>query len=594
VLAAFSAIVALYLGFFAFEPEVAVVVVKHSGYWLIFTAFILFLFNLGHCLRGRWQVLGRSMLPLPALLLVVLSSVVLLLSQPADYKIVMDEPILSSTALQMHLEKQAMTATRGHMIGGAFNLVESYVDKRPIFYPFLVSLLHDLTGFRSMQGAVLNALLLPFLLVLLFVSGRMLTNRDAGGYLAMGLSMTVPLLAMNANSAGFDLLNLVMILVALLAACCYMQQPDASHQNAFIFAAVLLAQTRYESALYIAPVALIVFYVWWREGKVELSKAALFVPLLLISVPLKNLILKGYPLLWEVKEHGGAPFMLRYIPENLGHAADYFFALPGRQPNSLFLSVLFCICLLFLVVLIIRRRIVRPEYGVVWLLFALGMVASFLLLMIYHWGQIDDILATRIVLPFLLFQVLFATWGLGQLPDRWRVLPVMVGMTLCVFFAVSRPHLLSNSALWWVDLSSSIRWQREKYIQYRDSNPLFVANYLILATAEKVAAISWDEAVDRKRELDLHQKIGTFGEILFLEYCLVEETRPGERELVVAVDRHFEREVLEEFRHGDGHYMQLSRLKSVHFEQDEPMSVIDAEVLSGSVARDKLFVEMLP
>ena len=56
---------------------------------------------------------------------------------------------------------------------------------------------------------------------------------------------------MNANSGGFDLLNLVMLLGTALAAYSYLRAPNAQRMNTLILMGILLAQSRYESVLYV-------------------------------------------------------------------------------------------------------------------------------------------------------------------------------------------------------------------------------------------------------------------------------------------------------------------------------------------------------
>ena len=57
-----------------------------------------------------------------------------------DYKILMDDYLLAATAKEMHLTGEVAVAEFGRTIDGEFQVIQSFVDKRPWFYPFLVSL----------------------------------------------------------------------------------------------------------------------------------------------------------------------------------------------------------------------------------------------------------------------------------------------------------------------------------------------------------------------------------------------------------------------------------------------------------------------
>jgi hypothetical protein len=81
-----------------------------------------------------------------------------------------------------------------------------------------------------MQGFYLNAVLLVVFLGLIFNLGKRLCA-PYGGYLGVGLMATVPLLVVNATSSGFDLLNIVMILILAERLEAYLRQPDAFRLN---------------------------------------------------------------------------------------------------------------------------------------------------------------------------------------------------------------------------------------------------------------------------------------------------------------------------------------------------------------------------
>ncbi len=67
-------------------------------------------------------------------------------SEPFQGKILNDEFVLQSTAFNMHYFRDVAMMVRGYDIQGVFLSTDSYLDKRPYFYPLLVSLFHDLTG----------------------------------------------------------------------------------------------------------------------------------------------------------------------------------------------------------------------------------------------------------------------------------------------------------------------------------------------------------------------------------------------------------------------------------------------------------------
>ena len=177
-----SCLLAIYLGFFAFEATASVQVIKHAAYWLLLTTALLLMHATYVVYRDSSFRLNLNFIRSQRVPLLVIAglSIVFYLLQDDGYKIVMDEPVLAATALHMHHEKEAMTLTKAYNIGGTFNVLGGYVGKRPNFFPFLVSVLHDLTGYRADQGIVLNHLLTPLFLGVLYIVGHRFGGRGGG------------------------------------------------------------------------------------------------------------------------------------------------------------------------------------------------------------------------------------------------------------------------------------------------------------------------------------------------------------------------------------------------------------------------------
>ncbi|MGY8717810.1 MAG: hypothetical protein ACKVI3_08530, partial [Verrucomicrobiia bacterium] len=102
-----------------------------------------------------------------------------------------------------------------------------------------------------------------YFLVRRVVSGRIAWT----GLACFGAS---PLLAQNANGAGMDLLNLAMVVLTMLLAARFLARPDERRLSVLFLACVLLAQTRYESLLFVLTTGLVVLEGWRRAGRIIL------------------------------------------------------------------------------------------------------------------------------------------------------------------------------------------------------------------------------------------------------------------------------------------------------------------------------------
>ena len=578
-----AVLLGFYLGFGVFDSAAAIQLIKYGGYWLLLLTFLLLLLNLyqrvpERSLGALWQC---KQWRLPAGY-VLICTALLLTMQPSGYKITMDEPVLAATALQMHLEKEVMAVARAYEVNGVFSLLGGYVDKRPYFFPFLASLLHDLTGYRALQGVVLNGLLAPLFLSLLFVVGRLFW-RDWGGYIAVGLFMTVPLLAMNANGAGFDVLNLVMILGASIAAYSYLQRPSSRRMNTLILMGLLLAQTRYESVLYVLAVGSVIAVVWLRQRSIELTWTAIAAPLLIVSFPLQQIIFDDYEGLWQLDHHGvDRPFSLTFVLSNLSRAGLYFFAMNRHQPNSLLLSLLFVAALVGLAGLIVWRRHrfdLSGNGALAVLAFAAVVLVNFSILMAYHWGQIDDIVATRLVLPFVLFQVVTVVFFLSFF-QQFKSSGVVCFALICVFFiSVTRPLCARSDFLMSAMHLQEVNWLQEQARARRGQSVLFLSNRHLVPIVEQVSALTVDDAISGKDRLDLHLRLGTFSEVLIVyirPLAVGADVSPELAKLAqmeVALNEAFEMTTLEEQKLNDWATIRLARLTRVRLDDSDRLDV---------------------
>lgn len=436
---------ALVLGFWSFTPHQAVSLVRHYGYWSVLASVLAFSIAVVRSLRGEavriqaWRSWWRPVA-------VALGAAVFLhLHERHEFKIVADEVVLQLTAKQLHEAREASVVVRGYDFAGNFSPMGSYVDKRPLVFPFLLSLLHDVTGFRPGNVHVLNAVLSGVLMLLLVLIGRRLDSWSAG-VAAVLLMATMPLLAQNAVGSGFELLNLVMIAAVVWLGLRAGEQPrNADRLSAFVLGGVVLAQVRYESALFVLPVGAAVAYLWWRERELWLPWGLFLAPLLLVICPLHYNVFKISEAAWQLEDVAGAerPFALGYFYDNVGHALNFLLSTDGSQGNSLLIAALGALSLGFFILLLYRRHreIFSRQPGLaVFSILLLGLMAHTFLMLCYFWGKWDDPIIRRLSLPahvlFVLATVMI--WpSLISHRHRWRIL---AGLSLAYGLSFTIPQ----------------------------------------------------------------------------------------------------------------------------------------------------------
>ena len=117
-----------------------------------------------------------------------------------------------------------------------------------------------------------------------------------------------------------------MLTGVLWLACRYAERPDRASAEALYLGAVLLAQTRYESAIFIVPVAGLMIWGWTRAKKIILPWSIWLTPIFMMPYVLQNRQFGSNENLWELAGQGGGatvPFSLDYLPVwDLDHAGD--------------------------------------------------------------------------------------------------------------------------------------------------------------------------------------------------------------------------------------------------------------------------------
>ncbi len=424
----------------AFLPgyDTAVALAAGLGYWVLAALVAAFGYFTYMALRAaggggvrRWLAASGA-----GLAVVVAVSVFLQLHEPHRPKVLYDEDTLCGTAMQMHFERQAAYPARAHYIDDSLQVTSVTVDKRPVFFPFALSIVHDLTGYRPSNVFILNALATFALLALLYAWARPVAG-DRVAVAAVLLLGGLPLLAQNATGAGFEVLNLALIAALALAGRRYLSQPGSGGLDMLICIGVMLATTRYESALYLVAMAVIVLAKWVRQRRVTLTWFSAISPLFVLPLLLTNRVFLGNDGFFQAGE--GAFLSAAFLPENLSRAVYFLFSGPfGISASSLLLSAAGALCLLLVGVRCITSLVGWKNWDATTLAFApilAAALANTLLGLLEHWGQWTDPMAARFSLPFHLAMAMCVVLALSGAGKRLLNASVAISAGWLLLFA---------------------------------------------------------------------------------------------------------------------------------------------------------------
>lgn len=527
-LLAASCLLALILGRLALSVDWALRAVIEGGYWFTFFTFGLWIWVVWEWVAhaGSGFALRRA-LPLAPMALVLCTGLVWQAHETHGFKILSDESLLLGTSQGLHMDRQVGYPVRATDVQGPFQILQAVLDKRPFFYPFLVSLVHDLTGYRSTNPFWLNTLLGFVFLGFLYAVGCKAGGRKAGGVLLVLLAGGLPLLAQQATGGGCELLNLTLATGWWWLVVKYLERPDNRTQDALVLTAVLLALTRYESVLFLVSTALVLVLAWWREGRVLFRWPTWVAPFLLLPMFWLNRAFSADDSLGGIQSLGAdTPFALKYIPSNLGHVLAYFFSFDGYQPNSPFLAVLGLLGLLGFVLW--GQRVLRAgvsadgtELGLV--MGAFGPLAVTGFMMVYFGGQFDHPVIHRLSLPTQLFMLVATAAAAGRvlkLPDRgWNWLIIAAIMSLVCW---SLPVMAKNAYGRDYAPAVAMAWRREFLAQRPERDFLILDRDSTFWITERVAATPVQQAAARKAGLIFHLRNHSFSAIYVFQIFAVE------------------------------------------------------------------------
>ena len=567
-----SAALAVWLAFVAVAPARTERLIVHGGYYYILAVFGLWIFfgaRLASARRETWMAWLRA--PGFAGLFLVAATVFAVATDGFAHKVLFDEYVLEGTAWHMHLTKEIGTPIRAYDFSGTWLVIDTFLDKRPYFFAFLVSLLHDLTGFRLENVFVLNVALTFALLAATYWLVRAVTARAAPALLAVALLATLPLFGQNATGASMELLNLAMIAAVMIAATLYLRVPGDDRLSFLVLGTVLLAQSRYESVLFVFPVAAVIVLGWWRAGRVVLSWPALLAPLLLVPYVWHDRFVSTKPTLWQLREGESARFAWHYLGNNLEGARKFFFSISPAQPNSLWLALVGLAAAAWAVISLWRRWRARDLRGVtgtaefpVVALFALTVAANLGMLMFYYWSRLDEPIASRFALPLCFVFALGGGWLANSLGRRWRhAMPVLAGGLAAWVLVLGAPAYAHRLYTTQNLVMHELNWELEEVAARPGPVLLITAKATLPFLLEKIPAVNTFLARVRAPQIAWHMKQGTFREVVVSQ---VLRPTSGQGEMIVDPDEelpeNFRLETVAEKRFG-ARWIRISRVREI-------------------------------
>lgn len=220
---------------------------EYTGYYFILVSFLLWV----SCLSTLYFTRLKAILQkhYQGLLLSTLLIVFIFFISPPKFGVLMDETNLVGISMAMYQSKKASLPLRGVNLEYEKPSYMTKVDKRPIFFSFLISLMHSLRGYSAYNGFVVNFIAGVMVLFILYL---FIYDHFPRFYALLSLLIfaSLPNFVTWVTSSGFETLNLFFILFTIYLFSRVVSKKSIQHAELLFLTLVLVSLCRYESVIF--------------------------------------------------------------------------------------------------------------------------------------------------------------------------------------------------------------------------------------------------------------------------------------------------------------------------------------------------------
>lgn len=230
------------------------------------------------------------------ILVSLLIASIVFISVTPMFRVLADETNLLGVSKSMIYGKQTYNGIIGKWYYDNFYLSVGEVDKRPLFFPFSLSLVHTILGYHPENAIVFNYLVFFSFLLLIYVMAR----NAFGNIWAISAIILVacqPIVVQCATSGGFDLLSALFFIICFFCLKAFLERPSSISRFQLLWINLLIfASIRYEgiiSFVLVFAILMVFKYVKSDFFKKDINVIYFYTPLALLPNYLAAILIKN-------------------------------------------------------------------------------------------------------------------------------------------------------------------------------------------------------------------------------------------------------------------------------------------------------------
>ncbi len=518
------ALCALILGFFLPKQWLRPLF-HHTGYYFMLAAFTVWGALVLECLHKNF-LSNLKQHALALLASVILMALIFNISPP-KYKVLADEINLSSVSMAMYKNKTASMPLQGFGVEYMPYDFEEKIDKRPLLYPFAISVVHAVAGYSPYNGMVVNFIFGSGILFLTYLLISRIFSRFFG-FIGMIITASFPIFIFWSTSFGFEITTLFFIMFVLYGLYLFLNNGEVKFAELMLLSLTMLANCRYETAIFFIGLIVLLPRLFSREIISKYRISAYLFPLLLLPLAWQRQIVFVSPLVRVGREIQTAdtPFGWNIFINNF---SKNIYVITGLDPDYGFMLLVFIAAVAG--IYLAARRLLLAFHAIPVQNRMFGAYAAltgsllFLTYTSYFWGQFMADMSNRFAIAILPFLVLPAVYCLRKLFFlKYHAPGTFFSFFLVVHLLFYWPvgaqqkilKLLENNSLSYVYervshyLLTSYDLEHEKILLISDRPNLYLIH--------GVGSISFEFAVRHRNEFHFLENI-YYDEILVVQKC---------------------------------------------------------------------------